>query len=158
MNSFVCRWSVCKWKKNQTNKWIKKLNRIGLCFLCVRFEFRIDEWYEMHKSLSVRCNALQCKQVGIISFCVKFNSGEQQLVFHKENMEQPSATARPYKTDRLNWFSDNLCIFFHFVFVFFLFIWQQCDRETKRKQELIQQKKTIHSSSTSQVESSIKLN
>lgn len=40
--------------------------------------------------------------------------GEQQLVFHIENMEQPSATARPYKTDRLNWFSDNLCIFFLF--------------------------------------------
>lgn len=42
--------------------------------------------------------------------------GEQQLVFHIENMEQPSATARPYKTDRLNWFSDNLCIFFLFFF------------------------------------------
>lgn len=44
--------------------------------------------------------------------------GEEQLVFHIENMEQPSATARPYKTDRLNWFSDNLCIFFLFFFHF----------------------------------------
>lgn len=46
--------------------------------------------------------------------------GEQQLVFHIENMEQPSATARPYKTDRLNWFSDNLCIFFLFFFFHFI--------------------------------------